>query len=120
MSLENLTGVKPEDCWPLDVLVTTVETTKANASTCPTRKNLRCFYFLHAQDTSGAANTLTIKIYNSDDTVDVTIVIKYVGYDILPWSHGNYAPILRLKPGQYITWTAAVNNVQVHAMGYDL
>lgn len=110
---------KPEDAFPLDYLLTTVE---ANLFTVPTRKHERCIYVLMLSDTSGGANEAQLLLYDDSDPADLitTIRIPLIMNDTLPLVNPMNSPVLKIRAGWSLKGMCDVNNVQAHLMVYDL
>lgn len=109
--------IKPEDAFPLDYLLTTVE---ANLFTVPTRKNERCIYVLMLSDTSGVANEAQLLLYDATPALVTTIRIPLIMNDTLPLISQMNSPVLKIRAGWSLRGSCSVNNTQLHMMVYDL
>lgn len=111
-----MNGIKAEDTYPLDYLLTTVE---ANLFTVPDRKHERCIYILVLGDTSGVANEAQLRIYDATPALVDTIRIPLIMNDVLPMVNSTSSPILKIRSGWSLRGICNVNNVSMHAMCYD-
>lgn len=108
---------KPEDAFPLDYLLTTVE---ANLFTVPTRKYERCIYVLMLSDTSGGANEAQLLLYDDTPALITTIRIPLIMNDVLPLINPMNSPVLKVRAGWSLRGMCDANNVHAHMMAYDL
>lgn len=108
---------KPEDAFPLDYLLTTVE---ANLFTVPTRKHERCIYVLVLGDTSGGANEAQLLLYDDTPALITTIRIPLIMNDVLPMINPMDSPVLKVRAGWSLRGMCTANNVQAHLMCFDL
>ena len=108
---------KPEDAFPLDYLLTTVE---ANLFTVPTRKHERCIYVLILGDTSGGANEAQLLLYDATPALVTTIRIPLIMNDVLPLVNPMDSPVLKVRAGWSLRGMCTANNVHAHMMVFDL
>lgn len=117
---DDIIEVRPEDCFPIDILATTTETVKAGAPSCPTKRVKKIIYYLFGIDTSAGANQLTVRTYSAADVLQSTVIIPLpVANDYFVWSAGGYASVLSIEPGHYVTFEALADSIQLHAMAYN-
>ena len=116
---------RPEDSFPMDVLVGTDEVVVAppggTTGQVPTRKNKRCIYVIVVSDTSGGANWIEIRVYASDGTtLERTWRIPLVMNDTLPLINPMDSPILSVRAGKILKAIASAASVPLHMQAYDV
>jgi len=117
--------MKPENTFEI---IATVGTSEANltpvhgsSSQVPTNKFARKIYAIIATDTSGSANTLTIRVYQSDgSTLDRSFDIKLSANETKTIISKPDAPILTVYAGEYLKAIASGASVSLVMVGYDL
>ncbi len=117
--------VKPEDTFEIIASVGTDEydlkPVHGTSSQVPTRKFARKIYAIIATDTSGSANTLTIRVYQSDgSTLDRSFNLKLSANETKTIISKPDAPLLTVYAGEYLKAIASGASVSLVMVGYDL
>ena len=117
--------MKPEDTFEIIASVGSEEAdlkpVYGNSSQVPTTKFARKIYAIIATDTSGAANTLTIRVYKSDGTtLDRSFDIKLSANETKTIISKPDAPLLTVYAGEYLKAIASGASVSLVMACYDL
>jgi hypothetical protein len=124
-------SVRPEDGFPMDVLVGVGEVPITPplqvppTGLIPVRKNKRCIYEITLSDLSGMANWIEFRIYSNPPApappvLEGTVRIPLIMNDTVIAASKMCSPLMSIPANKFFRAIANAASVQVHMMAYDL